>query len=130
MSEEHPLDAGAITETFVATARPEVAQVEIDGEIVLYDDKTKVMHRLSPTAGQVWRCLDGSGNLAEIAADIADIYQADLGQVLADVVATARQFGSVGLLVGIASPRDGAVVDPAFSSQRLGVGGSGRPNCH
>jgi hypothetical protein len=112
VSEEHPLDAGAITEAFVATARPDVVQVEIDGEIVLYDDMAKAMHRLSPTAGQVWRCLNGSGNLADIAADIADVYQADPAQVLADVVAAARRFGSAGLLVGIASPPEGAVVDP------------------
>jgi hypothetical protein len=84
-----------------------VVQVEIDGEIVLYDDRAKVMHRLSPTAGQVWRCLDGSGSLAEIAADLADVYRADPGQVLTDVVATARQFGSSGLLVGVGDPPDG-----------------------
>ncbi len=95
-----------MTATFVATARPDVAQVEIDGEIVLYDDRAKVMHRLSPIAGQVWRCLDGSGSLAEIAADLADVYQADPEQVLTDVVATARQFGSAGLLVGVGDPED------------------------
>lgn len=99
MSEQDPVDV--VTATFVATARSDVVQVEIDGEIVLYDDRAKVMHRLSPTAGQVWRCLDGSGSLAEIAADLADVYQADPGQVLTDVVGTARQFGSAGLLIGV-----------------------------
>ena len=100
-----------MTTTFVATARPDVAQVEIDGEIVLYDDRAKVMHRLSPTAGQVWRCLDGSGSLAEISADLSDVYQADPGQVLADVVATARRFGSAGLLVGVGDPPDSEDAD-------------------
>ncbi len=109
MSERDPDDV--VTATFVATSRPDVAQVEIDGEIVLYDDRAKVMHRLSPTAGQVWRCLDGSGSLAEISADLADVYQADPGQVLADVVATARRFGSAGLLVGVGDPPDSEDAD-------------------
>jgi hypothetical protein len=104
VSEEHAVEA--VTADFVATARPEVVQVEVDGEIVLYDDKAKVMHRLSPSAGQVWRCLDGSGSLAEIAGDLADVYQVDPAQVLSDVVATARQFGSAGLLVGVGDQPD------------------------
>jgi hypothetical protein len=104
VSEEQAVEA--VTAEFVAAARPEVVQVEVDGEIVLYDDRAKVMHRLSPTAGQVWRCLDGSGSLAEIAGDLADVYQVDPAQVLSDVVATARQFGSAGLLVGVGDQPD------------------------
>ena len=118
MSEEHPIDAGAITKAFVPIARPEVVQVEVDGEVVLYDDSTKAMHRLSPTAGQVWRCLDGSGSLAEIAADLADVYQADRGEILADVVATVRQFGSSGLLVGVGDPTDPGLVEAAYPPER------------
>lgn len=106
MNGEEPVDVSMVTETFVASARPEVVQAEVDGEIVLYDDRARVMHRLSPTAGQVWRCLDGSGSLADIAADLADVYQVDQGQILADVVTTARQFGSAGLLVGVGDPPD------------------------
>ena len=121
MSEQDPGDV--VTPTFVATARPDVAQVEIDGEVVLYDDRVKVMHRLSPTAGQVWRRLDGSGSLAEIAADLANVYQADPEQVLADVVATARQFGSAGLLVGVGDQEDA----DELATQR--AGGAGSPFC-
>lgn len=101
MGEEQPVDAENVTSGFTVTARPDVTEVEVDGEIVLYDDRAKVMHRLSPTAAQVWRCLDGSGTLAEVAADLADVYQVDPGQVLTDVVSTARQFGSAGLLVEV-----------------------------
>lgn len=104
---EQPVDPSTITKTFVPTTRPDLVQVEVDGEIVLYDDSAKIMHRLSPIAGQVWRCLDGSGSLAEVAADLADVYQADAKQILVDVVATARQFGSAGLLVDVAVPSEG-----------------------
>lgn len=121
MSEQDPVDV--VTAMFIATARPDVVQVEIDGEIVLYDDSAKVMHRLNPIAGQVWRCLDGSGSLAEVAADLADVYQADPGQVLTDVVATARQFGSAGLLVGVGDPPDNTDThDPLDSREWAGSG--------
>jgi hypothetical protein len=101
MSKKHSKDVDVVTGEFVAMARPDVVQVEIDGEIVLYDDSAKVMHRLSPTAGQIWRCLDGSGSLEEIAADIADVYQMDEEDVLRDIVATVGQFESAGLLEGV-----------------------------
>lgn len=117
MSKQESIDTGALTETYVATARPDVVQVEVDGEIVLYDDSAKFMHRLSPTASQVWRCLDGSGSLEEIATDLADVYQVDVVQVLADVVTTTRQFASAGLLVGIGEPPDGD--DALASSERV-----------
>ena len=107
MSEEHSTDVDAVTGEFVAMARPDVVQVEIDGEIVLYDDSAKVMHRLSPTAGQVWRCLDGSGSLAEIATDIADVYQMDEEHVLRDIIATVGQFESAGLLEGVGDGPEG-----------------------
>jgi hypothetical protein len=44
--------------------------------------------------------------LAEIAVDLAEVYEVDAKQILADVLATARQFGSAGLLVGVAGPPD------------------------
>ncbi len=82
----------------VLTARPGLTSVEIDGEIVLYDGGTRRLHRLNPAAATVWRCLDGKGTRSEIARDIADVYGAPAGDVLDDVVQTARQFGAEGLL--------------------------------
>ena len=96
----------AITADFVAIARLDVVSVEVDGELVLYDDERQVMHRLSPTASALWQCLDGLGTLAEIAADIAAVYSAQPGQVLSDVVQATRHFGEEGLLVGIGTPNE------------------------
>jgi hypothetical protein len=91
---------------FVAIARSEVASVEVDGEIVLYDDATRRLHRLNPTASALWQCLDGTGTLADIAADIAEVYRTDVSAVLDQVIAVARQFGAEGLLVGVGDPID------------------------
>lgn len=88
-----PIDSSS-----VPLARPDLAAVEVDDEIVLYDDTTGRLHRLNPGAATLWRCLDGTGTLADVARDIAEVYHADPEQVLADVVELSRQFAGEGLL--------------------------------
>jgi hypothetical protein len=99
-----PLPIDAIDAAFTATARGDVVAVDVDGEIVLYDDSRGVLHRLNPTASALWQCLDGSGTLGEIATDIADVFQVDGDRVLADVLMTARELARQGLLVGVGEP--------------------------
>jgi hypothetical protein len=111
MSTELPSES--ITGVFIPSTRPDVAHVEVDGEVVLYDDVAKVMHRLNPTASVLWNCMDGSGTLIEIAGDLADAYRADAGAVLDDVVAVTRDLGDKGLLVGIRRSPDSPGVETA-----------------
>jgi hypothetical protein len=99
-----PLPIDAIDAAFTAIARGDIVAVDIDGEIVLYDDVRGVLHRLNPTASALWQCLDGTGTLGEIAADMADVFQVDDDQVLADVLAAAHEFGRQGLLLGVGEP--------------------------
>lgn len=72
--------------------------MEIDGEIVLYDDLSGRLHRLNSSAAVLWRCLDGRGSLADIATEIAETYQADPAEVLNDVVRATLQLAGEGLL--------------------------------
>jgi hypothetical protein len=97
-----PIDT--IGPAFTATARGDIVAVEVDGEIVLYDDSRGILHRLNPTASALWQCLDGSGTLGEIAADIADVFEIDGDRVLADVLMAAREFATQGLLAGVGEP--------------------------
>jgi hypothetical protein len=87
---------------FVPQARTSVADVEIDGEAVLYDEQAEALHVLNSTAALVWACCDGSGSVAAIADDLAQAFGADPGKVLADVVELVRRFGRSGLLVNVA----------------------------
>lgn len=82
----------------VARARSDVACVELDGEIVLYDDGSRRFHRLSPTAATFWRCLDGSASLRDIAQDLADAYQVEVATVLPQIISLTRSFADEGLL--------------------------------
>jgi hypothetical protein len=106
----NPLPIDAIDAAFTATARNDVVAVDIDGEVVLYDDCRGVLHRLNPTASALWHCLDGSGTLGEIAADMADVFGVDSDRVLADVLMAAREFGEKGLLLGVGEPTE--LADP------------------
>jgi hypothetical protein len=113
-----PLSIDAIDAAFTATARSDVVAVDVDGEIILYDDSRGVLHRLNPTASALWQCLDGSGTLGEIAADMADVFQVSEDRVLADVLIAAREFARQGLLVGLGEP-------PELDEDRSGEGDQG-----
>lgn len=75
-----------------------MASVEIDGEIVLYDDAERRFHRLNPSAASLWLCLDGHATLAEIARDIAYVYAEPAESILGDLLGTARRLNAEGLL--------------------------------
>lgn len=93
----------------VVTARSDVSSVELDGEIVLYDDGLRRFHRLNPTAATVWQCLDGSVALRDIAIDIAEIYDLEVATLLPQVVALTRSLAREGLLWG---PEGASVESP------------------
>ena len=113
------IQADAISETFVPDVDPDVAWIEVDGEVVLYHEGSKTLHVLNPTATMIWRCLDGSGDLTSIANDLAEIFEADPEAVSADVVSAVREMGRQGLLTGVepdpeavAANRIDAVAEP------------------
>lgn len=100
------IEVGAIDAGTVATARTDVASVQLDGEIVLYDDSSHRLHRLNPTAATLWQCLDGSASLAEIGTDIAGVYSVPAATVIPQIVTLAQSFAEEGLLVGFEKERD------------------------
>lgn len=90
------------------TVRPhdDIASVEIDGESVLYDERSGALHHLDATATLVWGCLDGSDPLGDVAADLARAADAPVDVVERDVVALAHDLGRRGLLDGVAGRHD------------------------
>jgi peroxiredoxin len=90
---------------FVPLARPEVAVVRVGSEIVLGRIAAGTSYlqtcALNETGSLVWQCFDGSGTIDEIAADVADVFGADIEAVSADIGALAREVGGAGFLVGV-----------------------------
>jgi hypothetical protein len=84
-----------ITEDSLPAAR-EMAAVEVEGELLLADSAN--VHRLNPTAGLVWRNLDGTYRLGELIDDLADVTGAPRETVAEDVLGTVRSFQAQNLL--------------------------------
>ncbi|MGH2793885.1 MAG: PqqD family peptide modification chaperone, partial [Actinomycetota bacterium] len=95
------VDPDAIDPAFVATGKADVTLAEHEGETVLIDGATGAVHLLNPTAAVVWKCLDGSGTIDEIVADIADVFERDRAEVREGVLEVVRRFGRQGLLEGV-----------------------------
>jgi peroxiredoxin len=101
----HLIEAEAIDGAFVPRAQPDVALVAVGHEIVLgrIAEGTPYLQTcaLNESGSIVWQCFDGSGTIDEIAADIADVFGADIEAVRDDIGALAREVGSAGFLVGV-----------------------------
>jgi len=77
--------------------REDLAVVEIDGEAVVYDERTNDIHHLNPTAAIVFSLCDGSATVKEFSADIASAFNAPLDEVDRQVRALVREFRKNGL---------------------------------
>jgi hypothetical protein len=79
-------------------ARADVASVELDGEVVILDEREDALHLLNPTATTVWRCLDGSGTVGELIADLSEVFGSDPQTVRNDVGALLSDLAARRLL--------------------------------
>jgi hypothetical protein len=70
---------------------------------VLVDTSTGGSLVLDRLGSLVWSVLDGRGTLGEISADLAEVFEAPVDQVGADVLGLARKLAEAGLLDGQAS---------------------------
>ena len=76
-----------------------VTAIEIEGEAVLYDSEEIELHHLNPTATIVFGLCDGTGTVAELAADIAEAFGVPLDQVEREVGSLVETFDQIGILV-------------------------------
>ena len=78
--------------------RDDLTAVELEGEIVLYDEGTDDIHHLNPTASVVFSLCDGQSTVKEIARDIAEAFGVAEDQVEREVRSLLREFRKAGLL--------------------------------
>ena len=91
--------------------REDLTVVELDGEAVVYDERTGDLHHLNPTATLVFGLLDGSATGRELAADLADAYGQPFEEVLEQVHVLLRGFRKAKLL------EPGTTVAPAGAAR-------------
>jgi Coenzyme PQQ synthesis protein D (PqqD) len=78
--------------------RARVRQLDIDGEITLYDGEHSNALVLNTTASDVWRLLDGHRSIEEIVQLLSIAYNAPEEVVRTDVERTVREFAERHLL--------------------------------
>ena len=81
-------------------SREDLAVVELDGEAVIFDERSGELHHLNPTATVVFKCFDGSASVKEIADDIAAEAGLPPKEVEKQVRGLLRQFRQAGLIDG------------------------------
>lgn len=90
-------------------ARPDVELAWFDSEAVLFDPVARQLHSLAGAAAAVYVCCDGTQDVHEMTAELAEMFSVAADDIAPDVVRALQQFDNQGLLVG--SPTPLAVVE-------------------
>jgi hypothetical protein len=81
-------------------ARVDLARVDMDAELYLYDERNRLMHQLNPTARQIWEMCDGTHQVEEIVATVARMFpNAPTETVRGDVEKMLDQFADKRLIL-------------------------------
>jgi hypothetical protein len=78
--------------------RPTVVSVELDGRVVVFDERSGRVRSLNATGSIVWQLLDGTCTVGELADAVAQELGAERATARADVrqfVAELLQYGFV-----------------------------------
>jgi len=79
----------------------------VDGEVVVLDRQSDLIHQLNHTASYIWGRCDGQSTVAEIANQLAAAFQVDADTAVQDVATTIRQLHSIGLLESLRNLPEG-----------------------
>ncbi len=86
-----------------ATQRParrdDIVVCELDGEAVLYDERSGAVHRFNETALTVWKACDGSRHVSEISRALAQRYALGSDEARSEVEKVIRDLDAKGLLI-------------------------------
>lgn len=69
---------------------PGLVEQTVDGEIVVLDKKSGLIHQLNSTASDIWQCLQNNSTLQELTAYVSARYDADVAQIKSDIESTLR----------------------------------------
>ncbi|MDQ4131261.1 MAG: PqqD family protein [Actinomycetota bacterium] len=93
-------------------ARTDLTVVEIDGEALILDARVSQLHRLNSTGRVIFSLCDGSATVAELAADIAELYDLPSEDVHTHVGTLLSGLQAAGLLEDAAQVEAGSPVEP------------------
>ena len=78
--------------------RDDLTVVQLDGEAVIYDERTTTLHHLNPTATMVFDLCDGTCTMKEMSADISQAFAVPADEVEPQVRSLVRKLRKASLL--------------------------------
>jgi hypothetical protein len=70
----------------------------VDGETLVLDLKSGLIHQLNPTANVVWEQCDGQSSIDEIAHHLLQLYEVDEKTAVKDVMEAVERLRELGLM--------------------------------
>ncbi len=83
------------------TRRADVDAVDVDGELVLWDPRSRRVHQLDPVGSLLWPFLDGGPSIADLADDVAEVWGVPTADAEAAVAGLVEQLRAASLLVDL-----------------------------
>ena len=94
--------------SFAAAARPlaidDTETALFEGEAVVFREATKSIHRLNASAAAVWVCCDGETTVAEMVAELGEVFATSANETEQVVLEALGQLAELGLLAGTGAP--------------------------
>ena len=86
------MDAASIEHSDLTISR------EVNGELLVLDDRAELIHQLNPTASFIWQQAQSGSAAAEIALALAEQYDVDPETAHRDVAATLARLKELNLV--------------------------------
>lgn len=80
------------------TPSPTATTAVVDGDLVVYCERSERIHCLDRSASLVWALCDGTRNLAAVVDEVAVVVAKASGDVKADVKDIVARFRTLGIL--------------------------------
>jgi PqqD family protein of HPr-rel-A system len=100
---------------YVPRQRFGVLELDMEGGVILYDDGSSLVHRLSPSASIVWKLCQGDASLRELTKDVAEAFGLDPSETEEQLSTTIAELDALGLVEDSRPGEQGERADEARS---------------
>ena len=81
--------------------RSDVATANIDGDMVIFDPTSSLVHQLNAVGSVVWQLLDGTATVAALVTELSEWFEVPVQQVRRDVHDLLDMMAEHGLLAEV-----------------------------
>lgn len=98
------MDEARFADSYQPLGVDDIEMAVFDGEVVLFRESTRMVHRLNSVAGSVWLLCDGETQVGSMASELGELFGVDSSDLTAGVQQAIGQLADEGLLVGTQQP--------------------------